>query len=162
MVEHEVELAHRFAQAAESGGYPRIFPVRVAYRQPFQYPLGAYLNPLNWAMWDGEEDTAGLIEELLRAIAGQSLSIAEAAKPALLQPEPSESALSEPALSEQLPSRCIGSAGAVRVSRPRDDGAGVAAVRAAGGGWAGAASGGCARRHGDYKRGAGRWAKARC
>ena len=109
MVEHEVELAHRFAQAAESGGYPRIFPVRVAYRQPFQYPLGAYLNPLNWAMWDGEEDTAGLIEELLRAIAGQSLSIAEAEKPALLQPELneselSESELSEPMLSEQLPS----------------------------------------------------------
>ncbi len=94
MVEHEVELAHRFAQGEGSGGYPRIFPVRVAYRQPFQYPLGAYLNPLNWAMWTDEGDTAGLVEELLRAIAGQPLSITEAAKPALLQLE----------LSERLPS----------------------------------------------------------
>ncbi|MGB7087443.1 MAG: AAA-like domain-containing protein, partial [Phormidesmis sp.] len=92
MVEHEVELAHRFAKAksidgAEVGaeGVPRILPVRLAYRQPFQYPLSEYLNPLNWAMWTDAEDTAGLIAELLRAIAGTPLPIAEADKPDLLE-----------------------------------------------------------------------------
>ncbi|MGB7485821.1 MAG: AAA-like domain-containing protein [Phormidesmis sp.] len=92
MVEHEVELAHRFAKAksvdgAEDGaeGVPRILPVRLAYRQPFQYPLSEYLNPLNWAMWTDAEDTAGLIAELLSAIAGTPLSIAEAEKPDLLE-----------------------------------------------------------------------------
>lgn len=92
MVEHEVELAHRFAKAksvdgAEDGaeGVPRILPVRLAYRQPFQYPLSEYLNPLNWAMWTDAGDTAGLIAELLRAIAGTPLPITEADKPDLLE-----------------------------------------------------------------------------
>ncbi|MEL6489795.1 MAG: TIR domain-containing protein [Cyanobacteria bacterium J06621_3] len=42
MVEHEVELAHRFARTQQVAGRasrPRILPVRLAYRQPFQYPL---------------------------------------------------------------------------------------------------------------------------
>ena len=81
MVEHEVELAYRFGQAKRvegAAGCPRILPVRLAYRQPFQYPLSRYLDPLNWAMWTDEGDTAGLIEELLRAIAGEPLSIIEA------------------------------------------------------------------------------------
>ena len=72
MVEHEVELAYRFAQAAGSasgsGGCPRILPVRLAYRRPFPYPLSHYLDPLNWAVWDRADDTARLIDELLRAI----------------------------------------------------------------------------------------------
>jgi len=38
MVEHEVELARRFARG-EGEGRPRILPVRLGYRQPFQYPL---------------------------------------------------------------------------------------------------------------------------
>ena len=85
MVEHEVELAHCFAREDEGQGRPRILPVRLAYSQPFQYPLSEYLNPLNWAMWTGDGDTVGLIEELLRAIAGEPLSITEADKPSVLE-----------------------------------------------------------------------------
>lgn len=50
MVEHEVDLAHRFARTEQVAGResrPRILPVRLAYRQPFHYPLSEYLDPLN-------------------------------------------------------------------------------------------------------------------
>ena len=106
MVEHEVELAHRFAREEEGElrlrsvtgegekgkgetgrGTPRILPVRLGYWQPFRYPLSEYLNPLNWAVWKDEADTPGLIEELLRAIAGEPLSIGEADKSDLLEAE---------------------------------------------------------------------------
>ena len=89
MVEHEVELAYRFGRIEGARGCPRILPVRLAYRQPFQYPLSRYLDPLNWAMWTEPGDTAGLIEELLRAIAGEPLPITAAEKADLLQPESS-------------------------------------------------------------------------
>ncbi len=88
MVEHEVALAYRFGQAKQAAGGGnclRILPVRLGYRQPFQYPLSRYLDPLNWAMWTDAGDTAGLIAELLRAIAGEPLSITEADKPNLLE-----------------------------------------------------------------------------
>jgi hypothetical protein len=68
----EVELAHKLK---ESQGHPVILPVRVAFRGHFEYPLSAYLNPINWARWDGEVDTAGLIEELSRSLSGQGLPI---------------------------------------------------------------------------------------
>ena len=81
MVEHEVELAHRFASTS---GKPRILPVRLAHRKPFQYPLNQYLDPLNWAFWEDDGDTDSLIAELLRAIEGEPLSIADDAKEDLL------------------------------------------------------------------------------
>lgn len=101
MVEHEVELAYRFGRVEGAGGCPRILPVRLAYRQPFQYPLSRYLDPLNWAMWTDEGDTAGLVEELLRAIAGEPLSITEADKPGLLQPQISDGSIPSPVPSAQ-------------------------------------------------------------
>ncbi|MEL6138474.1 MAG: TIR domain-containing protein, partial [Cyanobacteria bacterium J06628_6] len=48
MVQQEIALAHKIAE--ENGGTPRILPVRVAYRAPFQYPLSVYLDPINWAV----------------------------------------------------------------------------------------------------------------
>jgi hypothetical protein len=68
MVRAEIETAHRLA--AERNGRPAILPVRLAYRDPFPYPLNVYLDPLNWASWQSAEDTGKLIEELKRAIAG--------------------------------------------------------------------------------------------
>jgi hypothetical protein len=67
MVLGEIETAHRLMKQS---GKPVILPVRLAYREPFVYPLSAYLNPINWAFWEGEADTPRLIEELSRAIAG--------------------------------------------------------------------------------------------
>ena len=73
MVVGEVETAQRLHKEQ---GRPRILPVRLAYRDPFPYPLSAYLNPINWALWDGPADTPRLIEELERAIGGEALPIA--------------------------------------------------------------------------------------
>ncbi|MEM9120012.1 MAG: AAA-like domain-containing protein [Cyanobacteria bacterium P01_F01_bin.56] len=73
MVQVELSLAHELAR---NGGKPAILPVRLAYREPFQYPLSAYLDPINWAFWQGPQDTPALIAELQRALAGDTLSIA--------------------------------------------------------------------------------------
>src|SRR6266702_1801990 len=43
MVQGEIETAHRLSK--EQSGRPCILPVRLAYREPFNYPLSAYLNP---------------------------------------------------------------------------------------------------------------------
>ena len=74
MLQVEMSLAHEVARS--NGGRPAILPVRVAYREPFQYPLSAYLDPINWAFWENPEDTPALLDELQRALAGEELSIA--------------------------------------------------------------------------------------
>ena len=87
MVEYEVSSAHQLGRARESG-LPRILPVRVAYTAPFDYPLSAYLNPLNWAFWRSEADTPALAAELRTAISGGELRISDLReKQALLQPD---------------------------------------------------------------------------
>jgi len=75
MVLGEIETAHHLSQEQ---GRPTILPIRLAYRDPFVYPLGAYLNGINWAFWDSPIDTPRLLEELRQAIAGNPLSIATA------------------------------------------------------------------------------------
>lgn len=84
MVEYEISTAHRLNRSR--AGKPCILPVRAAYTQPFAYPLNAYLNHINWAVWDSEADTVRLAHELLMAIAGGELSVADVkAKAAVLQ-----------------------------------------------------------------------------
>ena len=70
MVFGEVEAAHHLQKEQ---GHPAILPVRVAFQEPFEYPLSAYLNPINWVLWTGEEDTPALLAALLDAISGGSL-----------------------------------------------------------------------------------------
>ncbi|MEA5463664.1 AAA-like domain-containing protein [Leptothoe sp. PORK10 BA2] len=88
MVLQEIELAHKIAE--DNGGRPRILPVRLAYREPFQHPLSVYLNPINWALWDSEADTPGLIAELQQAIAGGVLSIDERRQPEVVKVAPQD------------------------------------------------------------------------
>jgi len=83
MVLGEIETAHHLAK--EQGGRPAILPVRLAYSEPFQYPLSAYLNPINWALWQSHEDTSRIIEELIQAISGGALTIDEQSKADLIQ-----------------------------------------------------------------------------
>lgn len=83
MVQGEVETANRLGS---EWGKPAILPVRVNYREPFTYPLSAYLNPINWAFWEQPEHTPQLLAELERAMAGESLSInSDRAKQDLVQ-----------------------------------------------------------------------------
>jgi hypothetical protein len=73
MVLAEIETAHRLNKENDTG--PIILPVRLAYREPFQYPLSAYLNSINWAFWNGADETPRVIAELNQAISGGELSI---------------------------------------------------------------------------------------
>ncbi|OUL19915.1 AAA-like domain-containing protein [Nostoc sp. 106C] len=98
MVEAEIATANRLAK--EQSGKPIILPVRLAYLEPFQYPLSAYLDGINWAIWRNAEDTPRLIAELMQAISGGELAIGEANKAELLQPRQA-SALPQPFASAQ-------------------------------------------------------------
>ncbi|MFQ5650257.1 MAG: AAA-like domain-containing protein [bacterium] len=69
MVRAEIQTAHELAR--QKGGKPRILPVRLAFREPFPYHLRRYLDPINWALWDGPEETPRLIQELTAAIEGR-------------------------------------------------------------------------------------------
>jgi hypothetical protein len=101
MVQEEIELAQA---APQQTGQPRIFPVRLAYRAPFPYPLNQYLDPLQWAFWEGAADTPALIEALTGALAGRPLPLdTEAAKQKLLQ-QASPQSLMPPTPLAQLPS----------------------------------------------------------
>jgi AAA-like domain/TIR domain len=75
MLKGEIEKAS--ALAPTRSGHPIILPVRLAYREPFQYPLNMYLDHINWAFWRHSEDTPRLISELLAAISGGTLPVGE-------------------------------------------------------------------------------------
>ena len=47
------EIAKAYHLTKSQDGRPRILPVRLAYREPFQYPLSAYLDAISWAFWQG-------------------------------------------------------------------------------------------------------------
>lgn len=96
MVQGEIETAYRLAK--ERGGRPVILPVRLNYREPLPYPLSAWLNPIQQAQWAGAPDTARLIEDLLRAVAGGELVGSVA--PVQEQPMP----VSTPQIPQPLPS----------------------------------------------------------
>jgi len=104
MVRGEIETAHHLGK---QHGKPVILPVRLAFRDPFTYPLSAYLNGINWAFWESPSDTPQLIQELMQAIAGNALSIntdrsktdlitlpSPASEPEIPQPFPSAQPLS--------------------------------------------------------------------
>lgn len=86
MVMQEIEKACKLNYQQNR---PRILPVRLNYREPFQYPLSEYLNGINWALWKDEQDTPSLIAALKQAIEGGALPInSDAAKAELLEPSP--------------------------------------------------------------------------
>lgn len=71
MVQEEVQLARELAQ---SQGRPKVIPVRLAYDEELPYPLGKYLNHIQWAEWESEADTQRLITQLTQAVFGQSFA----------------------------------------------------------------------------------------
>lgn len=72
MVIAEIETAHHHGKAH---GKPSILPVRLNFNEPLAYPLSAYLNPLQWALWSKDTDTPTLIAELKQAISGGQLTV---------------------------------------------------------------------------------------
>lgn len=87
MVVDEIRLAHE--RGATNDGRPKILPIRLAYREKFEYPLSAYLNHIQWAWWENDDSTARLINEIMQAVSGQPLPISEPQeKDDLIQPRP--------------------------------------------------------------------------
>jgi len=104
MVKAELEMAHELA--AEQAGWPIILPVRLAYRDPFQYPLNVYLDSINWAFWRTQADTPRIIQELQLAISGDTLPVNARLKPHIIrtpapQPLPEPTAAAQPLRLEQ-------------------------------------------------------------
>jgi hypothetical protein len=66
MVRGEIELARHHAATHTT---PRILPVRIAFDGPLPYPLNAYLDAIQYALWKGPEDTPQLLQDLLTAMA---------------------------------------------------------------------------------------------
>jgi hypothetical protein len=52
-------------------GRPRILPVRVDYKGPLSHQLDAYLRPLQYILWTGEEDTPVVARRILNAMEGR-------------------------------------------------------------------------------------------
>ena len=123
MVLGEIEMAHRLAH--ERGGRPVILPIRLTYREPFAYPLSAYLDALNWASWEGEEDTPRLIEDLTRAIAEGNLDTPASPRAHVMR-EPEPRTFPEPLMAAQpprleMPEGTMDPQSAFYVRRPGDD-----------------------------------------
>lgn len=76
MVIAEIETAHHHGKTY---GNPTILPIRLDFNQPLTYPLSAYLNPLQWALWQENTDTPNLIGDLKRAISGGHLPVVSGA-----------------------------------------------------------------------------------
>jgi hypothetical protein len=62
MLGFEIENAHETAQLQQ--GRPRLFPVRVNYTGPLPEPLSSILDPVQYFLWEGEQDSLGLVTEL--------------------------------------------------------------------------------------------------
>lgn len=76
MVKGEIEIANRL-NGGSAKQRPVILPIRLAYTEPFQYPLNAYLDPINWAIWRTAADTGDLVREIQDAINGGNLSVSD-------------------------------------------------------------------------------------
>ncbi len=68
MVGAEVRRAYKYRQLQ---GHPQTLPVRVAYEGLLPYSIDAFLNPLQYVVWQSEADTARVCEEIQQAIVGQ-------------------------------------------------------------------------------------------
>lgn len=66
MLGFEVETAHEAAQMQQ--GRPRLLPVRVGYTGPLPEPLASILDPVQYFLWEGEQDNLGLATELTEAL----------------------------------------------------------------------------------------------
>jgi hypothetical protein len=68
MVGAEVRRAYKYRKLQ---GRPQSLPVRVAYEGLLPYPIDAFLNPLQYVVWQSDADTARVCGEIQQAIAGQ-------------------------------------------------------------------------------------------
>lgn len=66
MVRQEVKLAHQ--EMAKRGDAFRIFPIRVVFKGELPYDLGAWLDPIQYALWETDDDSETIAKQILIAI----------------------------------------------------------------------------------------------
>jgi hypothetical protein len=77
MLAYEVELASQAAQTQK--GRPRLLPIRVDYAGPlpFSSTLARILEPLPYVLWQSDQDDAGLVEQIVKALQRPSSPLPE-------------------------------------------------------------------------------------
>jgi len=68
MVKAEVKRAYEYRKLQ---GHPHTLPVRVAYEGLLPYAIDAFLDPLQYVVWNDESDNERVGNEILEAIAGR-------------------------------------------------------------------------------------------
>ncbi len=68
MVRAEVSRAYEYRK---SQGHPLTFPVRMAYEGMLPYSIAAFLNPVQYVVWQNEADNERVAQEILAAVAGR-------------------------------------------------------------------------------------------
>jgi hypothetical protein len=68
MVQAEVRRAYKYRKLQ---GRPHTLPVRIAYEGLLPYTIDAFLNPLQYVVWQGEADQKRVGREILAAIEGR-------------------------------------------------------------------------------------------
>ena len=66
MLAYEIEIADEAAQ--QQNGRPQLLPVRVNWEGPLPEGLNKILDPIQYALWRGPEDTAAVVAELSAAL----------------------------------------------------------------------------------------------
>jgi hypothetical protein len=66
MLGFEMESAHEASQL--QNGRPLLLPVRLNYTGPLPEPLASILDPIQYFLWEGEQDNLGLVTELSEAL----------------------------------------------------------------------------------------------
>ncbi len=130
MLSFEIESAHEASQVQQ--GRPRLLPVRVNYTGPLPEPLASILDPVQYFLWEGEQDSLGLVTELAESL--KHLPQPEPAgepvpdqTPNALSAAPAEAAPPKPAASTSRPPALEAVGGAVPldsefyISRPADN-----------------------------------------
>jgi hypothetical protein len=69
MVQSEVRRAYEYRKLY---GHPQILPVRIAYHDLLPYSIDAFLNPLQYILWESDEDTSRVVQELAQALQGNA------------------------------------------------------------------------------------------
>ncbi len=84
MVAYEIKKSN---ELAKRNGRPLILPIRVAFRDDLPYPISVYLDHINCAFWEDENDSRRLIDELLRVVSGGEPVLVEESRHEITQKE---------------------------------------------------------------------------
>jgi hypothetical protein len=101
MVKGEIETAHRHSKGRPGG--PFILPVSLALEEALPYSLSPYLNHINWVIWKTHADTPHVLENLKRALSGDTLAAGAPAAAQGAPAGPADFALPTPAAQPTRP-----------------------------------------------------------